>query len=224
MGKNKICQSIGVISILKKIILLLISIGMLNNSTIIQDSNEKSINVLGASYEQELNSDLDVNLLQLMKTALQTQTELVADATMAVAATPEPTATPTATVTPTATAKATAKATTKATTTTKTTASTSTTNSTTTSSYYLKTYKITYFCGCSKCNPGNAGRTASGKALQVGMVAMKGVPFGTIVEINGTKYVVEDRCASDSVIDIYVTSHSEALQKGTFTAQVKIYK
>lgn len=214
-------QSIGVILTIKTLLILLMSFGLFTNASILQDDNQKTINVLGASYSAEQNDDsIDELQEDLTKTSTQLSQTLQAQISSQLE---QQTA---AVATPMATPAATARATTSTKTTAKT---TSTPKSTTTkadsnASYYVKTYKITHYCSCSKCNPGNAGVTASGKKLQLGMVAMRGVPFGTIVEINGTKYVVEDRCASSAVIDVYVSSHSQALQKGTYYAQVKIYK
>ncbi len=193
----------------------------LTTATMVQDNEGKTISVLAASYAQgQIISDKANDISNdVMQASLAYQQILTAQLEQQAKLEAEKAAAAKAAAAKAAAAKAAAA---KTSTTTKTTESATTT--TTSTDYYVKTYKITHYCGCSKCNPGNAGRTASGKTLKIGMVAMLGVPFGTIVEINGTKYVVEDRCASSSVIDIYVSSHSEALQKGTYTAQVKIYK
>ena len=57
---------------------------------------------------------------------------------------------------------------------------------------------VTHYCACSKCCGENAsGITASGKQVEVGMVAMSSYyPFGTQIMINGTMYTVEDRGGS----------------------------
>lgn len=202
-------QSIGVILTIRILLILLMSFCLFTNTSILQNDNQKTINVLGASYSQEQNDD-SIDELQGDLTNASTELSQTLQTQVSAAATPAATAKPTTSTKTTAKTTSTPKST------------TTTTNSN--ASYYVKTYKITHYCSCSKCNPGNAGRTASGKVLQLGMVAMLGVPFGTIVEINGKKYVVEDRCASSAIIDVYVSSHSEALQKGTYYAQVKIYK
>ena len=90
--------------------------------------------------------------------------------------------------------------------------------------FTVKTMTITYYCSCTKCcGPNAKGITASGKQVQEGMVAMKGVPFGTKIEINGKQYVVEDRGVGAGCVDVYVSSHQKALELGRHKAEVKIY-
>lgn len=90
--------------------------------------------------------------------------------------------------------------------------------------FTVKTMTITYYCSCTKCcGPNAKGITASGKKVQEGMVAMKGVPFGTKIEINGKQYVVEDRGVGAGCVDVYVSSHQKALELGRHKAEVKIY-
>lgn len=85
---------------------------------------------------------------------------------------------------------------------------------------YLGNYKITHYCPNSCCGTGN-GITASGStATPYRTVAMKGVSFGTKLNINGNTYVVEDRGVGSGVIDICVNSHQEALNKGTYYTDV----
>gem|GEM_PF-2608673 len=197
---------------IRTIMVLLIALKVFNNTMMIQ--NNKTIDVLGSSYTQEeISSDQSEdsvgNIFNYDSDTKTLFSRIIAQMNLIL----NPDEERTQTTEPVNSEQSVSE--------------TSTTVNTTvagSSDYYVKTYKITYYCSCSKCNPGNTGRTASGKALELGMVAMRGVPFGTIVEINGEKYVVEDRCASNKIIDIYVSSHSEALQKGTYIAQVKIYK
>lgn len=70
------------------------------------------------------------------------------------------------------------------------------------------------------------GATASGVMPTVNRtVASNCLPFGTRLLINGQEYFVEDRGDSnmnDFWIDIYVSSHEEALQRGMFSAEVYI--
>lgn len=70
------------------------------------------------------------------------------------------------------------------------------------------------------------GATASGVMPTVNRtVASNCLPFGTRLLINGHEYVVEDRGDSnmnDFWIDIYVSSHEEALQRGMFSTEVWI--
>lgn len=87
---------------------------------------------------------------------------------------------------------------------------------------YLGNYKITHYCPNSCCGTGN-GITASGvTATPYRTVAMKGIEFGTKLNINGNTYVVEDRGVGSGVIDICVNSHQEALNKGVYYADVYV--
>ena len=81
-----------------------------------------------------------------------------------------------------------------------------------------ETYKITAYCSCSKCCGKSTGMTASGTRATAGrtVAASSKFAFGTKLNINGHIYTVEDRggAISGNRIDIYVNSHSEALQWG----------
>ena len=81
-----------------------------------------------------------------------------------------------------------------------------------------QTYKITAYCSCSKCCGKTTGRTASGtKATARRTVAASSkFAFGTKLNIGGHIYTVEDRggAINGNRIDIYVNSHSQALQWG----------
>lgn len=83
---------------------------------------------------------------------------------------------------------------------------------------YLGNYKITAYCGCSKCCGKSDCITASGtKATQGRTVAApKTLPFGTKLNIGGKIYTVEDRggAIKGNRIDVYFNSHSEALKFG----------
>lgn len=80
-----------------------------------------------------------------------------------------------------------------------------------------RTFEITHYT-----HTGN--NTASGVYPVAGRtVACNSLPFGTIVEINGHEYIVEDRGAmAGNVIDVFVDSESEAIQKGRYTTTVNI--
>ena len=86
---------------------------------------------------------------------------------------------------------------------------------------YLGKFKITAYCGCAICC-GTAGKaTASGVMPTAGhTIAMAGVPFGTKLRINGVVYTVEDRGTPYGHVDIFMNSHSEALQFGLQYADV----
>lgn len=66
--------------------------------------------------------------------------------------------------------------------------------------------------------------TASGRMPVVGRtVACNFLPLNTSIIINGNKYVVEDRVGLDgNIIDIFVDSEAEAIQKGRYNAEVEV--
>ena len=65
--------------------------------------------------------------------------------------------------------------------------------------------------------------TASGKMPQAGRtVAHSTLPLGTEVMIDNHLYIVEDRCPSDGVIDIFVASEEEAIKLGRRNATVEV--
>ena len=80
------------------------------------------------------------------------------------------------------------------------------------------TYKITAYCPCSKCCGKSTGRTASGTKATPGrtVAASSKFAFGTKLNIGGHVYTVEDRggAVKGNKIDIFVSSHSEALAWG----------
>ena len=81
-----------------------------------------------------------------------------------------------------------------------------------------ETYKVTAYCSCSKCCGKTTGRTASGTKATAGRPAAAPAKFafGTKLNIGGKIYTVEDRggAIKGNRIDIYVNSHSAALQWG----------
>ena len=93
----------------------------------------------------------------------------------------------------------------------------------------LGKFKITHYCDCVLCcgQWSGLGLTASGAKLQEGVtiaVDPDVIPYGTEVIINGHSYIAQD-CGGgvkNNHIDIYVGSHEEALQKGTYTVEVFI--
>lgn len=94
--------------------------------------------------------------------------------------------------------------------------------------------EISHYCSCEFCCSGATGITASGKPVQSGLtIALpKNIPFGTKVKIDGDpniyenmdtgSYIINTRDSEGRLVircDIYVSSHSEALQKGRFKAK-----
>lgn len=87
---------------------------------------------------------------------------------------------------------------------------------------YLGEFTLTAYCNCSICcGSWSGGGTASGTTPTPGRtVAMGGVPFGTKLLINGNVYTVEDRGTGYGHVDIYMNSHSSAIQFGSQRASV----
>ena len=86
---------------------------------------------------------------------------------------------------------------------------------------YLGTFKLTGYCNCAQCCGTAGNATASGTMPVAGRtVAMAGVPFGTQLLINGNVYTVEDLGTPYGHVDIYCSSHSEALSFGLQYAEV----
>ena len=79
-------------------------------------------------------------------------------------------------------------------------------------------YTLTYYCSCSKCCGKTNGITAWGTKATAGktIATSSKFAFGTKLIINGHEYIVEDRggAIQGNKIDIFVNSHSEALQLG----------
>lgn len=80
-----------------------------------------------------------------------------------------------------------------------------------------RTFEITHYT-----HTGN--NTASGVYPVAGRtVACNSLPIGTVVEINGHNYVVEDRVGlSGNIIDIFVDTEEEAFSRGRYVAEVAI--
>ncbi len=88
------------------------------------------------------------------------------------------------------------------------------------------TYKVTAYCSCSICCGNSNGITASGTTATAGrtVAAPSTFAFGTKLIINGTTYTVEDRGGSiqGNRIDIYMSSHAEALAWGVQYLEVEV--
>ena len=105
----------------------------------------------------------------------------------------------------------------------------------------LGTYKLTAYCGCSKCC-GKWGenrpvdeygktivKTAGGYRAVEGVTVAADInilPYGTKVIINDHEYTVQDRggVINGNKIDIYFESHQAALEFGVQYAEVYVYE
>ena len=93
----------------------------------------------------------------------------------------------------------------------------------------LGTFKITHYC-CEKyphiCNAGPPYRTATGTEPHVGGCAVdpRVIPLGSYIKINGVVYHAEDTggAIKGNRVDLVTGTHSDALAKGTYRAQVYI--
>ena len=99
----------------------------------------------------------------------------------------------------------------------------------------VKTFNTSAYCACIKCCGKTNGITASGaKATQWYTVAAgSGYAMGTIIYIpalkdkpNGGWFVVQDRggAISNSKLDIYMDSHTSALQYGRKSLEAYVYE
>lgn len=92
---------------------------------------------------------------------------------------------------------------------------------------YIGTFKLTFYCHCSKCCGKSDGITASGARVQEGVTIATNqseIPMGTSVYIEGFgKRVAQDTGGFGSkTIDVYVSSHSKAYELGV--QYKKVYK
>lgn len=90
------------------------------------------------------------------------------------------------------------------------------------------TCSISHYCNCSTCSGSYGNTTASGVIPSVNRTVAMGrnVPFGTKIRIGNdpTVYTVEDRggAIGRNNVDVFVGSHSEAMNKGRYSAPVYI--
>lgn len=94
-------------------------------------------------------------------------------------------------------------------------------------SYNMGEYRITFYCGCYKCNGKWTGQpTASGVYAEEGVTIATGkeFSFGTKIMIQGHVYTVQDRGVPNGYIDIYVNSHSECNRRGLYYTDVYLLK
>lgn len=85
---------------------------------------------------------------------------------------------------------------------------------------------VTAYCPCVKCcGPNAAGIFADGtRYAQSAVAAPRRYPFGTVVFIDGRRYIVRDRTAVrfDKRFDIAMRSHKEAIAFGKQKKQITI--
>lgn len=86
---------------------------------------------------------------------------------------------------------------------------------------------VSAYCACSKCCGKTNGITASGTKATVGrtIAAPSSYSFGTKIELEGLgTYIVEDRggAIQGNKIDVYFTSHSEALAFGRKKIRMRV--
>lgn len=89
---------------------------------------------------------------------------------------------------------------------------------------YIGEFKITHYCICSKCcgkspsHPSYGVTATKTKATPGRTIAVdpRKIPYGTKVVIDGHTYIAEDcgGAIKGNKIDICVSSHNEAMQKG----------
>lgn len=103
----------------------------------------------------------------------------------------------------------------------------------------LGEYTLTAYCSCQKCcgkwalnrpkdeNGNDIVYGASGARLVSGYSVACPLPFGTMLEIDGKQYEVQDRTAeyiaeryNDKIIDVYFAEHEQAVEFGKRTAEV----
>ena len=93
----------------------------------------------------------------------------------------------------------------------------------------LGTFNASAYCGCASCCGSAGGHTASGTTPRAGRTIATDpsvIPLGSKVLIDGKEYVAEDTggAIGGKRIDIFFSSHSEALQFGRRSVEVSIKK
>lgn len=85
------------------------------------------------------------------------------------------------------------------------------------------TMTISHYCACARCCGKSDGITATGTAATAGRtvaVDKSVIPLGSEVLINGNVYIAEDTGVSGYWVDVFCSSHQEALNRGLFQAEV----
>ena len=86
---------------------------------------------------------------------------------------------------------------------------------------------VTAYCACQTCcGPNAKGTCANGKKPIQGVTIAgpRRLPFGTIVEVSGHRYIVQDRLAKryDTRFDIFMSNHAEARRFGIQTNLITV--
>ena len=82
---------------------------------------------------------------------------------------------------------------------------------------------VTHYCGCRECCGHTGCITATGTLAVMGRtvgVDPEVIPLGSEVLVNGVVYVAEDTGVRGKAVDIYIESHEQAEQMGTYSALV----
>ncbi len=98
----------------------------------------------------------------------------------------------------------------------------------------VKTFNTSAYCSCSKCCGKSSGMTSSGVQATswYTLAAGSGYPIGTVIYIpyfkdkpNGGWFVVQDRGGSikDNKLDVYMGTHSQAIQFGRKSLECYVY-
>lgn len=90
---------------------------------------------------------------------------------------------------------------------------------------YIGTFTISHYCPCSICCNKSDGITYTGAQATEGRtiaVDPEVIPLGSIVIIDGQEYIAEDvgGAIKGNKIDMYMNSHTEALEAGVVQAEV----
>lgn len=90
----------------------------------------------------------------------------------------------------------------------------------------ISTLVVTAYCACTVCcGPKATGLTAAGIRPTQGLTvaASRKIPLGTVMQIAGQRFVVQDRLAKryDSRVDVYFTRHEDARKFGKQSLTVK---
>lgn len=94
-----------------------------------------------------------------------------------------------------------------------------------TASTYIGTFTAYHYCPCASCCGSYTGITATGTVATPGRtIAVDSgiIPLGSVVVINGQTYTAEDTGGGINgyVIDIFVSSHQDALNRGIATVDI----